>query len=245
METRRRSRSGSRSGSSPARCSRTSGSSPGVPRRAVGHTFGISNLSPCVLPDPTPPPPQKSLTVLTNPLNWYWGEGVGHVERRASRATSSGCSTGIQAAGPKLTPKTFQQGLFSIPASGGAAQGYPTGCFTGYGRTSGLPYDEYLSTGSTSRPCGGTPRRRARRTAPGARARVWPGTRTGRSATAAARCRRSRSAGSTRRPRSSSSTRGRRRLRSTSVTARVPEPGRPRGAGHESGRVHRQGQRRR
>ena len=55
--------------------------------------------------------------------------------------------TGIQAAGPNLTPKTFQQGLFSIPAPGGAAQGYPTGSLTGYGKTAGLPYDEYLTSG--------------------------------------------------------------------------------------------------
>ena len=33
-----------------------------VPRRAGAHTFGISNLSPYVQPDPTPPPPAKSLT---------------------------------------------------------------------------------------------------------------------------------------------------------------------------------------
>ena len=29
---------------------------------------------------------------------------------------------GIQAAGPNLTPKTFAQGLFALPTSGGAAQ---------------------------------------------------------------------------------------------------------------------------
>ena len=55
---------------------------------------------------------------------------------------------GIHTAGPKLTTKTFQQGLFSIPASGGAAQDYPTGALTpGYGKNAGLPYDEYMDLG--------------------------------------------------------------------------------------------------
>ena len=54
---------------------------------------------------------------------------------------------GIHAAGPKLTPKTFQQGLFSVPAFGGAAQNYPTGTMTGYGKNAGLPYDEYMAVG--------------------------------------------------------------------------------------------------
>ena len=91
-------------------------------------------------------PTQKSLTVLTNPLNWYWGETAG-TSASATGGHLTWLLTGIQAAGPKLTPKTFQQGLFSIPASGGAAQDYPTGGMTAYGKTAGLPYDEYLSLG--------------------------------------------------------------------------------------------------
>lgn len=97
-------------------------------------------------PDSPPPPPQKSLTVLTNPLNWYWGEGVGHAAS-AVPGQLTWLLTGIHAAGPKLTAKTFQQGLFSLPATGGAAQGYPTGMMSGYGRTSGLSYDSYMSSG--------------------------------------------------------------------------------------------------
>ena len=176
-------------------------------------------MSPWVLPDPTPPPPQKSLTMLTNPLNWYWGESAG-TSASAVPGHLTWLLTGIQAAGPKLTPKTFQQGLFSLPASGGAAQGYPTGGMTAYGKTAGLPYDEYLSTGldfspvwwdpETTGPSQGTGsegngRRRGTPTAP--------------SATGAARCRRSSSAGSTRRRRSTSSTRARRRRPSTWATA--------------------------
>ena len=94
------------------------------PVEQSAHAFGLSIVSPWVLPDPTPAPPQKSLTVSTNPLNWYWGETVG-TSAAAVPGHLTWLLTGIQAAGPNLTPKTFQQGLFSIPASGGAAPGVP------------------------------------------------------------------------------------------------------------------------
>jgi hypothetical protein len=53
----------------------------------------------------------------------------------------------IQYAGPDLTPRNVRKGLFSVPATGGASDG--TVSFqTGYGRTVGLPYDEYLALGT-------------------------------------------------------------------------------------------------
>ncbi|MEX1008720.1 MAG: hypothetical protein WD271_12865 [Acidimicrobiia bacterium] len=113
----------------------------------AAHAFGMSNLIPYTQPDPTPPPPEKSLTVLTNPLTWYWGETVGTQVTSVIPRDVGWLLTGIHAAGPKLTPRTFRQGLFSLPASGGAASGYPTSFFVGYGRTPGLPYDEYLQLG--------------------------------------------------------------------------------------------------
>jgi hypothetical protein len=116
------------------------------PVEQVSHAFGISSLSPYVAPDPPPPPPQKSLSVLTNSQNWYWGEGVG-TSASSVPPHLTWLLQGIHTAGPKLTPQTFQQGLFSMPAAGGAAQGYPTGMMAGYGRTAGLPYDEYMSVG--------------------------------------------------------------------------------------------------
>jgi len=108
------------------------------------HAFGISNLFPYVVPDPTPPPPGKSLDTLTDELNWYWGEGIGTETSSLVPNRLEWLMNGIHAAGPELTPKTFQQGLFSIPARGGAASGETTSFFTGFGRTPGLPYDEYL-----------------------------------------------------------------------------------------------------
>ena len=50
-------------------------------------------------------------------------------------------------AGPKLTPQTFRQGLFSIPAAGGAATGNTQNYMTANGPAAGLPYDEYASLG--------------------------------------------------------------------------------------------------
>ena len=52
------------------------------PPEQARHAFGISSLLPWVLPDPIPPPPQKSLDGVDEPLNWYWGEGVGTHRQR-------------------------------------------------------------------------------------------------------------------------------------------------------------------
>ena len=59
---------------------------------------------------------------------------------------------GVQAAGPRLTAKTFQQGLFATPAQGGAATGDPTAGQSAFGRTAGLPYDEYMQLGTDFTP---------------------------------------------------------------------------------------------
>jgi hypothetical protein len=114
------------------------------------HAFGLSFLNPYVEPDPPPPPGELSYAnVVDGPnasLNWYWG---------LNAATQAGAVTsevqwilrGIQAAGPRLTPKTFAQGLFAIPAQGGAAQNRTTSFLLGYGKNPGLPYDEYAQNG--------------------------------------------------------------------------------------------------
>ena len=117
-----------------------------LPKEQYSHAFGISSLSPYVVPDPDPPPPAKSLTVQVNPLNWYWGEGRGtSLSTVAPQVTW--LMNGIHTAGPTLTAANLRRGLFSMPAFGGAAQGYPTGTMTGYGKNAGLPYDGYLSVG--------------------------------------------------------------------------------------------------
>jgi hypothetical protein len=102
------------------------------------HAFGLVNLP------PSNPAVASTLgSANTDAVQWYWGKGKG---------TSSGNTnndvnwimSGIMYAGPKLTPKTFQQGFFSVPGAGGAADHDPTSVQHGYGRTTNLPYDEYL-----------------------------------------------------------------------------------------------------
>ncbi len=117
-----------------------------LPTEQSMHAFGLSFLTPFTELDPPPPPPQLPLSTLTNALNWYWGVDVG---TQAGAVTSHivWLLNGIQAAGPKLTPKTFAQGLFAIPASGGAAQNRTNSFLSGYGKGPGLPYDEYAQNG--------------------------------------------------------------------------------------------------
>ena len=75
------------------------------------------------------------------------GRGRRHAGRSGQRRTFIWLLSGIQTAGPKLTPKTFAQGLFAIPASGGAAQNRTNSFLSGYGKVPDLPYDEYAENG--------------------------------------------------------------------------------------------------
>ena len=102
------------------------------------HAFGLSNL----------PPISSSLTgssgaSVIDPVQWYWGAGKG----TTSATIFTGLNwimSGIMYAGPKLTPKTMQQGFFAVPGAGGAPSDDATSVQHGYGKTAGLPYDEYL-----------------------------------------------------------------------------------------------------
>ena len=118
----------------------------GLPTEQSSHAFGISFLSPYTELDPVPPPPDLPLSTKTDVLNWYWGVDNG-TQAGAVATPITWFLTGVQTAGPNLTPKTFAQGLFAIPASGGAAQNRTNSFMTGYGKNPGLPYDEYASNG--------------------------------------------------------------------------------------------------
>ena len=78
-------------------------------------------------------------------IQWYWGN-KGTFQGNYNASVSS--RDAIMYAGPKLTPQTMKQGWFSIPACGGSAATTRAcarpGGRGGYGRTSGLPYDEYV-----------------------------------------------------------------------------------------------------
>ena len=76
-------------------------------------------------------------------MQWYWGEDRGtssvlhgNLVDKFMRASPT--------RGPKLTPQTLQQGLFAAPAYGGSASDDTYTIRQGFGRTDGLPYDEYL-----------------------------------------------------------------------------------------------------
>ena len=101
------------------------------------HVFGIGTLPPNVegIDDPQ---------VVW--FNWYWGPNTG-VYSFTPVAPLYTLYAGVMLAGPKLTPKLFQQGLFAMPANGGAASNQVQSYMFGYGRTSGLPYDEYSVVG--------------------------------------------------------------------------------------------------
>jgi hypothetical protein len=102
------------------------------------HAFGFSNLPPT-----SPSLGTASNAAVLDPVQWYWGKGKG----TSSITIFTGLAWvmgGIMYAGPNLTPKTFQQGLFAVPGAGGAPSNSTTSVQHGYGRTANLPYDEYL-----------------------------------------------------------------------------------------------------
>ena len=108
----------------------------GNPADEMTHAFGLSNFTPYISP---------ALDRDRELADWYWGPNQGTTA--GSAAFLGWLMLGIQTAGPKLTPKTFQQGMFSAPATGGAAVGSTISMMNGYGKTAGLPYDEYVTTG--------------------------------------------------------------------------------------------------
>jgi hypothetical protein len=115
------------------------------PETQSKHYFGLSPIPAIVEPEVVTPPAVPYVTE-TNPLTWYWGAGVGTTSARV--ITPIGwLLRGIQAAGPDLTPQTFKQGLFSLPAQGGALNDRTDVALTGYGREPKLPYDVYGVSG--------------------------------------------------------------------------------------------------
>ena len=97
------------------------------------HVFGFGNSPPYVAGIENP---------VVTWFNWYWGknEGVYSVSPIGALAT---LHQGVSLAGPRLTPARFRQGLFSMPAGGGAASNGVESYMGGFGRTTGVPYDDY------------------------------------------------------------------------------------------------------
>jgi hypothetical protein len=105
------------------------------------HAFGISFINPSNKEQSDP----KNFP-QTDVVKWYWGPDRGTGSARYIQQVTWLLS-GIQAAGPKLTPQTFKQGLFALPPTGGAADGTTDLSMTGFAKTPKLPWDEYAMTG--------------------------------------------------------------------------------------------------
>ena len=106
------------------------------------HAFGMGILPPATAQpaDGTPAPPAP------DPFAWYWGDDQG-VYGPPGLLWMTFVYGAIHYAGPDLNAETVRDGLFGVPAQGGADEG-TTGFLTGYGRTTGLPYDEYAVLGA-------------------------------------------------------------------------------------------------
>ena len=109
----------------------------GLAPEQMKHVFGLGDLPLYVsgIDDPQ-----------VNWFNWYWGKNQG-VYSAGTVGTLYLLNAGVSLAGPKLTPKTFQQGLFSMPVYGGAASNQVQSFMFGQGPSPGLPYDEYSQVG--------------------------------------------------------------------------------------------------
>ena len=102
------------------------------------HAFGIGQLFPPIV--------GGTLNQNTAYYDWYWGPDQG-TYCGACLSYWSTFARGVMFAGPNLSAKTFQQGMFSIPATGGAATGNTQNYLSAWGPNAGLPYDEYAGLG--------------------------------------------------------------------------------------------------
>jgi hypothetical protein len=109
----------------------------GIAPEQMKHVFGLGDLPLYVsgIDDPQ-----------VNWFNWYWGKNQG-VYSAGTVGTLYLLNAGVSLAGPKLTPKTFQQGLFSMPIFGGAASNQVQSFMFAQGPAADLPYDEYSQVG--------------------------------------------------------------------------------------------------
>ena len=102
----------------------------------MAHAFGVGVL----------PPAYEGQPATSGLFQWYWGTTQGNYAPTGTVAVTP-VYQAMHYAGPTLTAKNVQQGMFAAPALGGPAQD-TTNFQMGYGRTVGLPYDEHGSPGS-------------------------------------------------------------------------------------------------
>ena len=118
----------------------------GYPVTQSKHGFGLSAI-PAWAETEQVTPPEVPYRTKIDPLNWYWGIDAGTEASRTGAPLFTWLLPGIQAAGPKLTPKTFQQGLFALPPRGGAVDDQTYGTLFAWGKGPKLPYDVHAYSG--------------------------------------------------------------------------------------------------
>ncbi len=106
------------------------------------HAFGLSNLFPYDR--------EKPATTGAVP-DWYWGPGKATTSQLAGSEVSW-LGHALMYAGPTLTPKNVQKGFFATPAMGGAASDMTVTFEAAFGKTAGLPYNEYMTLGTDFAP---------------------------------------------------------------------------------------------
>ena len=118
----------------------------GYPVTQSKHGFGLSAI-PAWAETEQVTPPEVPYRTKVDPLNWYWGVDAGTEASRIAAPLFTWLLPGIQAAGPKLTPQTFQQGLFALPPRGGAVDDQAYGTLFAWGKGPKLPYDVHAYSG--------------------------------------------------------------------------------------------------
>jgi hypothetical protein len=110
------------------------------------HAFGLSAI-PAWAEAEDVTPPEVPYRTKVDPLNWYWGIDAGTDASRTGAPLFTWLLPGIQAAGPNLTAKTFQQGLFALPPRGGAVDDQAYGTLFAWGKGPKLPYNVHAYSG--------------------------------------------------------------------------------------------------
>ena len=103
-------------------------------QQQMAHAFGLGVLGPAV----------TGINPSLDPFQWYWGTTQGNTWSVAPGLFEF-VYDALHYAGPTLTAANVQKGLFAAPAL--EVRGSPNG-LVGYGKTVGLPYDEFSGFGS-------------------------------------------------------------------------------------------------
>lgn len=102
------------------------------------NAFGIGFVRPAVLATGGP----EHLYV------WYWGPNNGNYTTNSSHYSQLGIMfRSIHLAGPNLNAKSFRDGFFSQPPTGGAAEGQVINSMLAVGKAAGMPWTEYMIGG--------------------------------------------------------------------------------------------------